>query len=59
MGISCIGIRLFAFSATWAWQVASPYREFRFVTLALMGYVVVPEHIHLLIDELPKATPST
>ena len=26
---------------------------------ALVGYVVMPEHIHLLIGEPPKATPST
>jgi len=26
---------------------------------ALVGYVVMPEHIHLLISEPPKATPST
>jgi putative transposase len=26
---------------------------------ALAGYVVMPEHIHLLISEPPKGTPST
>src|SRR5215471_11981326 len=24
----------------------------------LMGYVLMPEHVHLLIDELPKALPA-
>ncbi len=27
--------------------------------LALVGYVIMPEHIHLLIGEPPKGTPST
>jgi putative transposase len=30
-------------------------REFAF---GLVGYVVMPEHVHLLIGEAPKATPS-
>jgi putative transposase len=38
-------------------QILGDVRDrFRF---SLVGYVVMPEHVHLLISELPKGTPST